>query len=126
MGGVVPDQRQRARIVAGDDLNATVAGDGVGKVSDHPVERHGDRLLGERLRDALGDRAARYAGVEIANRIVGKSQAHGQVLSCSLPRTDAGKRWRLELAQDTPAVKRAAATLLLLRHLSAELAARIG
>ena len=55
MGGVVPDQFQRARIVAGDDLDLGVLVDRVGEVGEHAVERHRHGLLGERRRDALGD-----------------------------------------------------------------------
>ncbi len=55
MRGVVPDQLQRARVVAGEELDLGVALDRIGEVGDRAVERHRDRALGERGRDALGD-----------------------------------------------------------------------
>ena len=55
MGGVVPDQLQRARVLAADEFDLGVALDRVGEVREHAIERHRDRALGERRRDALGD-----------------------------------------------------------------------
>ena len=55
MRGVMPDQFQRARVVAIDELDLGVLLDFVGKVGHHAVERHRDRALGERGRNALGD-----------------------------------------------------------------------
>ena len=55
MGAVVPDQLQRARVVAGDELDLRVLLDRVGEIGDHAVERHRHRALGQRGRDALGD-----------------------------------------------------------------------
>ena len=53
--GVVADQLQRARVVAGEELDLGVALDRIGEVGHRAVERHRDRALGERGRDALGD-----------------------------------------------------------------------
>jgi oligopeptidase B len=47
---------------------------------EYAVEHHGDRLLGERLGNALGNGAAGDAGLELTHRIVGKSQADHRVL----------------------------------------------
>ena len=55
MRGVMPDQFQRARVVAVDEFDLGVAVDRIGEVGDHAVERHRHRALGERGRDALGD-----------------------------------------------------------------------
>ncbi len=72
MRGVVPDQRQRARIVAGDDLDPRIRGDRIGEVGELAVERHRHRLLGERLGNALGDLAAGDAGGESREELSGK------------------------------------------------------
>ena len=55
MGGVVPDELQRARIVATDEFDLGIALDRVTEIGEHAIERHGDGALGERGRDALGD-----------------------------------------------------------------------
>ena len=55
MGGVVADELERARVVAGEELDLGVAADRVGEVGEFAVERHRHRALGERGRDALGD-----------------------------------------------------------------------
>ena len=55
MRGVVPDQFQRARVFAGEEFDLGVFVDRVGEIGDRAVERHRDRALGERGRDALGD-----------------------------------------------------------------------
>ena len=59
MGGVVPDELERPRILAGEELDPGVAKDRVGKIGDAAVERHRDGALGERLRDAFRDRRTR-------------------------------------------------------------------
>ena len=53
--GVVADQFQRARIVAGDELDLRILRDRIGEVGELAVERHRHGALGERRRDALGD-----------------------------------------------------------------------
>ena len=93
MRGVVPDQFERARVLAGDELDLGVLLDRVGEVGDHAVERHRDRALGERGRNALGDVEAGDAVGEFAARAVGKGQGDHRSDSCgSLPRTSVGKR----------------------------------
>ena len=53
--GVMADEFQRARIVAGEELDLGVMRDRIGKVGELAVERHSDRALGKRRRNALGD-----------------------------------------------------------------------
>ncbi len=53
--GVVADQLERARVLAGEEFDFRVALDRVGEIGDGAVERHGDRALGERGRNPLGD-----------------------------------------------------------------------
>ncbi len=55
VGGVVADELERARVVAGQELDLGVLADRVGEVGELAVERHRHRALGERGRDALGD-----------------------------------------------------------------------
>jgi hypothetical protein len=51
MRGIVPDQLQRFRALAGDELEFRVRGDGIGQIRQRAVELHGKRLLGERFGD---------------------------------------------------------------------------
>jgi hypothetical protein len=74
MRRVVADEFECARIVAGDDLDAGVLVDLVGNVGELAIERHRHRLLGERLRDALGDLAPGDAGGKLTNGIIGEGQ----------------------------------------------------
>ncbi len=73
MRGVVPDQFQRAGIVATDKFDACVLHNGIREVHDLSVQRHRDRALGERRRDALGDVEACGAFWKFAARAIGKS-----------------------------------------------------
>ena len=74
MRGVVADELERARVLAGDELDRGVALDRVGEVADLAVERHRDRALGERGRDALRDvEAGDVVGI-VPTRAVGKGQ----------------------------------------------------
>ena len=93
MGGVVPDQFQRARIVARHELDFGVFFDFVGEIDDGAVERHGHGALGQRGRNALGDlKTGNVVGI-FAACAVGKGQSdHGLFSCCSLPRTSVGKR----------------------------------
>ncbi len=78
MRGVVADQFQRARVLAIDELDFGVLFDRLGEVGDLAVERHRDRALGERGRDALGDVEAGDAVGIFPTRAVGKGQRdHG-------------------------------------------------
>ena len=53
--GVVPDQLQRARVVAVDEFNFGVALDRIGEIRERAVQRHGDGAFGQGRRNALGD-----------------------------------------------------------------------
>jgi hypothetical protein len=55
VSGVVADQLERARVVAGEELDLGIVVDRIGKVGELAIKRHGDRALGERRRNALGD-----------------------------------------------------------------------
>ena len=92
--GVVPDQLQRARIVAVEEFDFGVALDRIGKIGDRAVERHGDGAFGQRGRNALGDVEAGGALGIVPTRAVGKGQRDHVFCSCgSLLRTSAGKRY---------------------------------
>ncbi len=91
MRAIVADQLERARIVAGDEFDPGVALDLVGQVRKRAVERHGDRALGKRGRDALGDLDAGGAGGVLTARAVGEGQRDHVALHSLLP-TNAGKR----------------------------------
>ncbi len=83
--GIVPDEFQRARIVAGEKLDLGVPGDRFGKIDDRAVERHRDGALGEGLGDAFGDLAAGDAGGVGARGAIGKCQGNHETRSpCSL------------------------------------------
>ena len=74
MRGVVADQFQRARVLARQELDLGVLLDRVGEVGDRAVERHRDRALGERGRNALGDVETGDALGILPTRAVGKGQ----------------------------------------------------
>ena len=76
-----------------EELDLGVALDRVGEVGERAVERHRDRALGERGRDALGDVEAGDAVGIVPTRAVGKGQARPSFtpVAHSLP-TNAGKR----------------------------------
>ena len=74
MGGVVPDELQRARIVAGQELDRSVVLDRIGEIGNFAIERHRHRALGERRRDALGNvETGGFSGI-LPTRAVGKGQ----------------------------------------------------
>ncbi len=52
---VMPDQFQRARVVAVDEFDLGIARNRIVEVGDHAIQRHRNGTLGERRRDALGD-----------------------------------------------------------------------
>ncbi len=93
MRGVVPNELQRARVLARKKFDPSVALDRVIEVGERAVERHRDRTLDERGRDALGDVEAGGAVREVPTRAVGKGQRdhHVAPVAHSLP-TNAGKR----------------------------------
>jgi len=72
MRGVMPDEIERARILARDELDSSVALDRAREIDERAVERHGDAALGERGGDAFGDVDARNAGLELTGRPVGE------------------------------------------------------
>ena len=72
--GIVADQFQRARIVAGQELDLGVVLDRIGKIGKPAVERHRYRALGERRRNAFGDIEAGGVGGILPTRAVGKGQ----------------------------------------------------
>jgi hypothetical protein len=74
VGGVVPDQLQRARVVAGDELDFRFMLDGIGKIADHAIERHRHRALGQRRRNAPGDIEAGGVFEEFALGAVGEGE----------------------------------------------------
>ena len=74
MGGVMPDQFQRAGVIAGDELDFRIMLDRVGEIADHAVERHRYRALGQRRRDALGDIKACDVLGEFALGAIGKGE----------------------------------------------------
>ena len=73
--GVVANEFQRARVVAGQKFDLGVVLDRIGKVGELAVQRHGDRALGERRRNALGDVEAGGVWRIFPTRAVGKG--HG-------------------------------------------------
>ena len=77
--GIVPDQLQRARILAVEELDLGILGDRIGEIGHGAVERHGDGALGERLGDAFHDLAAGDAGVVLALGAIGKCQGNHQI-----------------------------------------------
>src|SRR5262249_3305881 len=107
--GVVPDELQRARILAGEELDLRIALDGVAQIREHAVERHGDRALGERGRSPLGDVDAGGAFGVRPTRAVGKGQRdhHSLLLLTRCLRMQvsvAGLSW---MASDLPSLPRA-------------------
>jgi hypothetical protein len=91
VGAVVPDEFQRVRRLAGQDLESGIRFNGIGEVLDDPVELHRHRLLLQRLRDAGRDLAPRRSLGELAPAAIGKCQGnHRKSPAHSLP-TNAGK-----------------------------------
>ena len=94
MRSVVANKFQRPRIVAGQKFDFGVVVDRIGKVGDLTIERHRDRALGQRRRNALGNvEAGDVLGI-LPTRAVGKGQGDHLSLLSSLLRTSAGKRDR--------------------------------
>ena len=83
--GVVPDQLQRARVVAVDEFDLGVALDRVGEIGERAVERHGDGALGQRGRNALGDVKPGCALGIFPTGAVGKGQRDHQHLLLLTP-----------------------------------------
>src|SRR5215217_2893748 len=107
MRGVVADQLQRARVLAAEELNPGIAFDFVVEVGERPVERHRDRALRERRRNALRDIQTGNPVWKLPTRAVGKGQRDrtGHDYSCcSLLRTSAGKLRCQSRYPSTPSV----------------------
>ena len=85
MGGIVADQLERARIVAGEELDLGIVVDRIGQIGKLAVERHGDRALGKRRRNPLGDVEAGGVWRIVPTRAVGKGHGdHCKSSCCSL------------------------------------------
>ena len=80
VGGVVPDQLQRARVVAVEEFDFGIALDRVGEIGDRAVERHGHGAFGQRGRNALGDIEPGGALGVVPACAVGKGQRDHQRL----------------------------------------------
>ena len=74
MRAVMPDQFQRARVVAVDEFDLRIARDRIVEVGDHAIQRHRHRALGQRRRDALGDVEAGDVPGIFALRAVGEGE----------------------------------------------------
>jgi hypothetical protein len=86
---IVPDQLQRPRVLAAEELDSGVPGDRIGEIGHRAVERHGDGALGQRLGDALRDLAAGGAGGVLALGAIGECQGdHGHLPPGSLLPTE--------------------------------------
>ena len=72
MGGIVADQLQRARIIAGDEFDFGVTGNRISQIADHAIKGHGHGALGQRGRNPLGNIETRYAGGKFTDSPVGK------------------------------------------------------
>jgi len=81
MGCVMADQFERARIVPDEEFDLGIALDRVGEIRDRAIERHGDRALGERRRDAFRDIETGDSGGILPACAVGKGQCdHSELL----------------------------------------------
>src|SRR6266849_76391 len=80
MRGVVADQLQAARVVAGEEFDFRIALNGVVQVRERVVERHGDRALGERGRYSPRDVETGDAVGIVPTRAVGKGQRDHHLL----------------------------------------------
>ena len=84
MRGVVPDQLERARVLAIDEFDLGVALDRVGQIGDRAVERHRHGAFGQRGRNALGDIKPGGALGVVPACAVGKGQRDHVSSPCSL------------------------------------------
>src|SRR5690242_13469812 len=74
MSGIMANEFERARIVAGEKLDFGVVLDRIGKIGELAVKRHRHRTLGERRRNALGDIETGGVWRIVPTRAVGKGQ----------------------------------------------------
>ena len=79
MRGIVPDQLQRARVLAVEELDPGILGDRIGQIRHGAVEGHGDRALGKGLGNAVHDLPAGDAGIVLALGAIGKCQGNHQI-----------------------------------------------
>src|SRR6202040_3930745 len=70
MRGIVTDEFERSWVVAGDELDSSVARQGIGEVAQGSVEGDCDSALGERWRNAFGNIEPADAGLEWAGRSI--------------------------------------------------------
>src|SRR5262245_13022716 len=112
MRGIVTDQLQRARVVAGEEFDFRVPLDRIAQVRKGAVERHGDRAFGERWRNLLGNVETSGPFWVFSTRAIGEGQRDHRFapVAHSLP-TTAGKRGRtgLEMASVRAALPRSRA-----------------
>jgi hypothetical protein len=93
VGAIVPDELQRVRRLARQNLDSGIRINGIGEVLDDPVELHRHRLLLQRLGDLACDLAPGRPLRELALVAIGECQGnHGKSPAHSLP-TNAGKQW---------------------------------
>ena len=83
---IVADQLQRARVVAGDDLDCRIRLDRARQVDELAVERDRHRLLAQRLGDGFGDLDTGRAGSELPDGCVGEGQFDHSVSSSAYGR----------------------------------------
>ena len=84
MRGVVPDQFQRARVLARDEFDLASRSIGSARSATRAVKRHRDGALGQRGRNAFGDVETGGALGVFAACAVGKGQRDHHRLLCSL------------------------------------------
>ena len=84
MRGVVPDQLERARVLARYEFDLGVALDRVGQIGERTVERHRHGAFGQRGRNALGDIEPGGAWGVVPTCAVGKGQRDHVSSPCSL------------------------------------------
>ena len=107
MGAVVPDQLERARVVAGQELDARIPLDRVAEIDDGAVDRHRDRALQQRGGNAARDRLAGDSGRKLALGAVGKCQGdRHRSRSCSLGDTNPVSQGRLRVRMRSAARSR--------------------
>jgi hypothetical protein len=74
MRGIMPDQFQRAWILAVDQFDLRIVRNRIVEVGHHAVQRHRHGAFGERWRDALGDVEPRGVLGEFAFCAVGEGK----------------------------------------------------
>ena len=76
MRGIVADELERTRIVAGDDLDVAGRAERIGKVAHRSAKRVADRFLGKRFGDLLRHLGAGRRRVVLADGTIGKFQGN--------------------------------------------------